>query len=199
MSDDDHKDDADADATTRRRFLARVSVGLGAAGGVALGVPLTGFIVGPLFHRPPTSPTSPTAPDWRTVGNLTADGRSLVINGDDGAPATLPFAPGTTLENPVVFDDASSLPWAGVTGRTAAYLRRVSEAECVAFAINCAHLGCPVRWLPKAGLFMCPCHGGVYYADGTVAAGPPPHPLPRYPVQIKDGCVQIWPSPLPIG
>jgi menaquinol-cytochrome c reductase iron-sulfur subunit len=25
----------------------------------------------------------------------------------------------------------------------------------VAFSINCTHLGCPVRWLPDANLFMC--------------------------------------------
>ncbi len=125
-------------------------------------------------------------------------GNRLMISGDDGVVVPVDFAPGTTLETPVVFADASSLPWAGVTGRTAAWLRRVSDTEFIAFAINCAHLGCPVRWLPKASLFMCPCHGGVYYADGTVAAGPPPHALPRYPVQIKGDHVLIWPAPLPV-
>jgi len=40
------------------------------------------------------------------------------------------------------------------------------------FAVNCAHLGCPVRWFPQSGLFMCPCHGGAYYRDGSRASGP---------------------------
>jgi menaquinol-cytochrome c reductase iron-sulfur subunit len=38
---------------------------------------------------------------------------------------------------------------------------------------------------------MCPCHGGVYYKDGSVAAGPPPRPLERYPVRVQDGQVEI--------
>jgi menaquinol-cytochrome c reductase iron-sulfur subunit len=44
-------------------------------------------------------------------------------------------------------------------------------------AVNCAHLGCPVGWFPESGLFMCPCHGGVYYANGERASGPPPRGL----------------------
>ena len=40
----------------RRRFLARISVGLGAVhGGGAMAVPLVGFIVAPLFRRVPTT------------------------------------------------------------------------------------------------------------------------------------------------
>ena len=46
-------------------------------------------------------------------------------------------------------------------------------------AVNCAHLGCPVSWFPQSGLFMCPCHGGVYYANGDRASGPPPRGLFR--------------------
>ncbi len=187
---------ADPQLIARRQLLSKVSIGLSAAGGVALGVPIVGFVVGPLFKGMSKAPPSPDAAEWRDVGKL--QGNHLMITADDGTVSPLDFAPGTTLESPVVFEDASSLPWSGVTGRTAAYLRRVSDTECIAFAINCAHLGCPVRWLPKAGLFMCPCHGGVYYADGSVAAGPPPHALPRYPVQIKGDRVLIWPAPLPV-
>jgi menaquinol-cytochrome c reductase iron-sulfur subunit len=90
------------------------------------------------------------------------------------------------------------MKWAGVTALTAAWLRRLDAERFVAFAINCAHLGCPVRWLPKAGLFMCPCHGGVYYADGSVAAGPPPRGLFKYPVRVHDGQVEILASAVPI-
>jgi len=45
---------------------------------------------------------------------------------------------------------------------------------------------------------MCPCHGGVYYKDGTVAGGPPPEPLDRYPVRIQDGEVQIETEAIPL-
>jgi menaquinol-cytochrome c reductase iron-sulfur subunit len=45
---------------------------------------------------------------------------------------------------------------------------------------------------------MCPCHGGVYYEDGTVAVGPPPAPLARYPVRVRDGEVEIQTRPIVI-
>jgi menaquinol-cytochrome c reductase iron-sulfur subunit len=45
---------------------------------------------------------------------------------------------------------------------------------------------------------MCPCHGGVYYKDGNVAAGPPPLPLVRYDVRIKNGEVKISSVVVPI-
>jgi menaquinol-cytochrome c reductase iron-sulfur subunit len=52
--------------------------------------------------------------------------------------------------------------------------------------------------LQDAELFMCPCHGGVYYKDGTVAAGPPPKPLVRLEVRITKGQVEIKSAPIPI-
>ena len=168
----------DPNLIARRQLLGKMSIGLGACGGVALGVPLVGFIVGPLLHPMGKKTPSADAKEWRSVGKLDV------------------FKIGTTVA--VTFVDASPLPWAGITGSTAAWLRRVTEDEFVAFSINCAHLGCPVRWLPEAHLFMCPCHGGVYYEDGSVAAGPPPHALSRYPVQVRDGEVLVWPAPIPI-
>jgi menaquinol-cytochrome c reductase iron-sulfur subunit len=107
------------------------------------------------------------------------------------------FKIGKTVK--VTFRDPSPLAWAGVTADTAAWLRRVSEDMFMAFALNCTHLGCPVRWLPDAGLFMCPCHGGVYYSDGHVAGGPPPRALFKYPVRVKNGMVEIQTSAIPIG
>jgi menaquinol-cytochrome c reductase iron-sulfur subunit len=161
---------ATREVLARRRFLERVSIGLGALGGVVLTIPGIGFVLAPLFRKPPEL--------WRGVGKLDA------------------FKVGETVS--VSFLDSSPLPWAGVTARTAAWLRRERAEEFVAFAVNCSHLGCPVRWLPDANLFMCPCHGGVYYQDGRVAAGPPPRPLTRYPVRIQDGEVQIQTRPIPI-
>jgi menaquinol-cytochrome c reductase iron-sulfur subunit len=170
---DDHDEQphASPELVARRRFLARVSVGLGGCMGLAVGAPMVAFVVAPLFR--------PTPFDWRAVGKVQQ------------------FKVGETVA--VIFMDASPLPWAGVTAKTAAWLRRKSDAEFIAFAVNCAHLGCPVRWLPDAQLFMCPCHGGVYYADGSVAAGPPPHALSQYKTRITGDDVEIHTEPIPIA
>jgi Rieske Fe-S protein len=64
-------------------------------------------------------------------------------------------------------------------------VRRIDAERFQVFAINCAHLGCPVRWFPQSGLFMCPCHGGAYYADGSRASGPPERGLFEYGYRIE--------------
>jgi menaquinol-cytochrome c reductase iron-sulfur subunit len=54
-----------------------------------------------------------------------------------------------------------------------------------------------VNWRAEAKLFLCPCHGGVYYADGTVAGGPPPRPLVKYNIRIiENDRVQVQTRPL---
>ena len=161
---------ADPEELSRRRFLEGLTLGLGAGATALLVIPATGFIMAPLFRHNPQA--------WRPVGK------------------TEDFKVGETVA--VRFEDASALEWAGVTARTAAWLRRETHDDFIAFSINCTHLGCPVRWLPKANLFMCPCHGGVYYQNGLVAAGPPPKPLSRLPVRVTQGRVEILTSPIPI-
>jgi menaquinol-cytochrome c reductase iron-sulfur subunit len=157
--------------TPRRRFLARLSLGLSGLIATAATVPVIGFLLSPLTRKPPRV--------WRPVGPVDA------------------FAIGKTVN--VAFEDASPLPWAGVTARTAAWLRRDDAEHFTAFTVHCTHLGCPVRWVADAELFLCPCHGGVYYADGTVSAGPPPRTLPQYPVRVRNGEVEILTSPIPIA
>ncbi len=154
----------------RRKLLSVLSIGLGCVGAAMIGLPVIGFLLAPLFE--------PVARKWRAVGSA------------------VDFQKGQTIE--VKFEDASPLAWAGVTGQTAAWLRYEPDGRFTAFAVNCTHLGCPVRWLESAELFMCPCHGGVYYKDGTVAAGPPPKPLIQYPVRVQNGTVEILSSPTPI-
>ena len=79
-----------------------------------------------------------------------------------------------TYRNPV------ANPSDGETANIPCWVRRVEGEKFQVFAINCAHLGCPVRWFPQSGLFMCPCHGGAYYADGSRASGPPERGLFEY-------------------
>jgi Rieske Fe-S protein len=95
------------------------------------------------------------------------------------------------------FTNPVSRAWDGETDRVACWVRRISDKEFQVFAINCAHLGCPVRWFPQSGLFMCPCHGGAYYADGTRASGPPERGLFTYDTKIVDGALQINAGQMP--
>ena len=96
-----------------------------------------------------------------------------------------------TFRNPIV------MPADGKTVDTACWVRRVEGEQFQVFAINCAHLGCPVRWFAQSGLFMCPCHGGVYYSDGSRASGPPERGLFEYPYKVKDGLITIQAGELP--
>ena len=88
-------------------------------------------------------------------------------------------------------------PWDGETDNVACYVRREGTSQFTVFAINCAHLGCPVRWFPQSQLFMCPCHGGVYYADGSRASGPPERGLFTYEYKIAAGQLQIDAGQMP--
>jgi menaquinol-cytochrome c reductase iron-sulfur subunit len=156
---------------SRRRFFEKLSIALVGLCGAIVGVPLVGFIVAPFFRKPPEKWVSLGKPDDFQIGKTVA----------------------------VTVTDPSSLPWAGVTAKSAVWLRRVSEDSFIAFSANCMHLGCPVRWLEDAELFMCPCHGGVYYSDGAVAAGPPPRPLFRYDVRVENGELQMKQAIVPIS
>ena len=37
----------------------------------------------------------------------------------------------------------------------------------------CPHLGCRVHWDREKGQFICPCHMGIFDAEGKAIAGPP--------------------------
>jgi Rieske Fe-S protein len=88
-------------------------------------------------------------------------------------------------------------PTDGKTADTACWVRRIEGEQFQVFAVNCAHLGCPVRWFPQSGLFMCPCHGGVYYRDGSRASGPPERGLFEYSHKVENGVVTIQAGELP--
>ena len=155
---------------SRKKFMVRLSLSLAGLGAAIAAIPVVSALIAPLLAT--------EKEQWRTVGSI------------DDFPMR-----STKL---VTFENADPKPYAGVTAKSAAWLRRNDKNEFIAFAANCTHLGCPVRWEEHSQLFMCPCHGGVYYKDGTVAAGPPPKPLTHYAVRIYKGDVQIQTSPLHI-
>ncbi len=58
-------------------------------------------------------------------------------------------------------------------------------------SLLCTHMGCEVRWNQGLRTYNCPCHGGVYSADGVVVAGPPGRALRSVPVRIEGDAVVL--------
>ncbi|PQO44109.1 ubiquinol-cytochrome c reductase iron-sulfur subunit [Blastopirellula marina] len=152
----------------RRGLLQWSAIILGALATAAAGVPIIGFLLGPLKKRDD---------QWTTAGKVDEFpiGQTRLVD----------------LQNPL-----HSLG-DGDAGKIAIYVRRADEATFQIFAVNCTHLGCPVNWLADAGLFMCPCHGGVFYEDGAHASGPPPRGLYQYEHRLEKGDLLVKLGHLP--
>jgi Rieske Fe-S protein len=140
--------------------------------GAILAVPIVRYLLSPVTREKKTRYES-----WLSLGGLEQ------------------FPAGQTrlasYRNPVVS------PTDGETANIACWVRNVDDQNFQVFAINCAHLGCPVRWFPQSSLFMCPCHGGAYYQDGSRASGPPERGLFQYPYKIQNGKLLIQAGELP--
>jgi len=165
----------------RSAFLTAATIGLGGVIGAGVALPSLGFGVLPSF-----------------VGN-----RVKSHEVDLGPISNFPqgqFVIATFTENP---DD-------GQVSRRTAFVRNngFTDDGTPSFTTifsRCVHLGCPVQ--PNgpidetakkdvngvelrpvlAASFGCPCHGGLYDAEGNRTAGPPVRSLDRFEFSIKDG------------
>ena len=156
-------------AVSRRGVLFTLGIALNAVAAALVAVPVVGFLFAPVRKLADQA--------WIPLGTLTEfpEGETRLA----------------TYRNPF------TQPWDGETGNVPCWVRRIDAQRFQVFAINCAHLGCPVRWFPESGLFMCPCHGGVYYADGSRASGPPPRGLYEYEWKIENGALWVRAGELP--
>ena len=155
---------------SRRSALMKLGILINGAVAALLAVPIIGYILSPLRGK-----ASYTA--WVSLGPLSQ------------------FPEGQTRL--ATFRNPSESPSDGQTADIPCWVRHVAGQSFQVFAINCAHLGCPVRWFAQSGLFMCPCHGGVYYADGSRASGPPERGLFTYPYRIDGDQLMIRAGELP--
>ena len=154
---------------SRRGFLFRIGLGLNLLGAMLVGLPVIGYIFAPGRRLGGQS--------WIKLGLVTS------------------FPEGETRL--AVYENPFRVAWDGATAKIACWVRRTQGEQFQVFAINCAHLGCPVRWFPQSRLFMCPCHGGAYYEDGSRASGPPPRGLFEYEYEIRDGTLWVRGGQLP--
>jgi menaquinol-cytochrome c reductase iron-sulfur subunit len=160
------------DDLSRRQLLMKVGILLNGIVAAVLAVPIIRYIFSPVARERKQGYES-----WLLLGELT-----------EFPAGQTRFA---TYRNPIV-----NL-WDGKTADIPCWVRNVDGQTFQVFAINCAHLGCPVRWFPQSNLFMCPCHGGAYYQDGSRASGPPERGLFQYHYKIEDGKLFIKAGELP--
>jgi menaquinol-cytochrome c reductase iron-sulfur subunit len=157
---------------SRRKLLTKLGLLFNGIVGVILAVPVVRYILSPVARM-----RRPGYEYWLPLGGL------------EQFPVSQTRL--ATYRNPDIN------PWDGQTSNIPCWVRNVDGQNFEVFAINCAHLGCPVRWFPQSNLFMCPCHGGVYYADGSYAAGPPPRGLFKYSYKIEGGQLFIKAGEMP--
>jgi len=156
---------------SRRAFLFKLSLLANGAVGAILAVPIIGYLLGPAVKK------SSSYDSWIALGPLSdfPENETRLVN----------------FRNPI------TTSWDGQTGDIPCWVRRVSGSTFQVFAINCAHLGCPVRWFAQSKLFLCPCHGGAYYADGSRASGPPERGLFEYDHKIIANALMIKVGKMP--
>jgi Rieske Fe-S protein len=150
----------------RRTFFHWLTYGLGAVATALVGIPFVGYLIG--MRKEPV--------EWVRLGPV----RKFPLE----------------ETRMVTFDNPLRQPWDGMVAHTGVFVRYEGkddkqQDQFLVLAVNCAHLGCPVSWFPQSGLFMCPCHGGVYYANGEHASGPPPRGLFRCVWQVREGQLEI--------
>jgi menaquinol-cytochrome c reductase iron-sulfur subunit len=160
------------DGVSRRTMLSKLGVLFNGAVGVILAVPVVHYLLSPVLRD-----RGPEFGSWLSLGPL--------AQFPEGETRLATFRhPGASASD----GETASLP---------CWVRHIEGEKFQVFAINCAHLGCPVRWFPQSGLFMCPCHGGVYYADGSRASGPPERGLFEYRHKVEQGSLAIQVGELP--
>ena len=161
---------APAKDSSRRDFFVKLGIAMNAFAVAVLATPVVGYLLGPIMRHD-------TYRQWISLGELDEfpEGQTRLAK----------------YKNPI------SNSWDGETDNIPCWVRRVQGEKFQVFAINCAHLGCPVRWFPQSGLFMCPCHGGVYYQDGARASGPPERGLFEYSYKVENGHLMIEAGQLP--
>jgi len=159
----------EGETVTRRGLMTGGALAAGGMASAAFGLPALGFALGPVFEE--------TEPDtWQDVGPVEDFNTSTYVTKVIALVAAI-----------------------GDSGKTTIYVRKTdpkvdgrnSDIPYVAISNRCMHLGCPVRYVQASQRFICPCHGGVYGAQGQVEGGPPVRPLDRHYTRVRNGRVEV--------
>ncbi|HEX4946536.1 MAG TPA: ubiquinol-cytochrome c reductase iron-sulfur subunit [Blastocatellia bacterium] len=155
-------------ASSRRSFLGVLLSFIGATTGVLLSVPLFRFALHPLLAA-----TTETA--WSDLGAE-----------DEFADLSVPAKRVIKIEQ---LDG-----WRRVVSEKAVYVikgKDGQEGKLRVLSAVCPHLGCAITWGEAKQQFVCPCHAGIFAADGSLVSGPPPRAMDDLEHRIENGRLQV--------
>jgi Rieske Fe-S protein len=155
--------------TSRRRLLGFFTNLLMTVIALLVAVPAFAYFLAPLRRRPGTG-----------------DGGSAFT--DAGPLAGIPIGQWRLVPLDLVTQDG----WKKTRVRQAVWVLRQGEGDRAITVLSsiCPHLGCPVNWHPDQSQFVCPCHGGLFTADGRNVGGPPPRPMDPLEFEVRSG--RLW-------
>jgi Rieske Fe-S protein len=107
------------------------------------------------------------------------------------APAA-PGVPGATDGAAADLDRVGDVPVGGgtVLREQQLVITQPTAGTFACFAAVCTHQGCLVSEV-SGGTINCPCHGSRFnVADGSVAGGPAPSPLPRVDITVDGDAIR---------
>lgn len=135
--------------------------------GFALAIPLVGYVFEPLRRKK-------GAGQWVKIGPADQFRGEQRVELDYGYTRQDAWLPSTTKRRVIVASNPAN------------------EQSFTVFSSTCTHLGCGVRWQEDKKQFLCPCHGGVFDADGKPVSGPVFRPLDRMQTRVApDGQLEV--------
>ncbi|MDH6133705.1 Rieske Fe-S protein [Kitasatospora sp. MAA4] len=167
-------------APTRRAVLCGTA-GIGGAAALALCGCSSSASAGSGYGSAPSS-TGSAASDGAAGAGASGAPAS-------GAPASDGAADPSMSTGGTVLGQAMDVPVGGgmVFPAAKVVVTQATAGQYKAFSAVCTHKGCTVSSV-SGGLIKCPCHGSTFkIADGSVADGPAPTPLPPVPVKVDNG------------
>ena len=128
-----------------------------------------------------------------TLAGCSPDPRPLGPEEAPSTPAATPprpaaQAPGESLGRLADLPDGAALE---ASHRGLPVLVIHQEGKLVALSALCTHETCRVEWRSSLGILQCPCHDGRFDLQGKVLSGPPPAPLLRFEVEVRDGQIYL--------
>jgi Rieske Fe-S protein len=87
------------------------------------------------------------------------------------------------------FETVDWTPWKTVRRDHTVWVRRDRDRPEAFHVLSsvCSHAGCRIAWRADKSLFICPCHGGTFDADGALKKGPPQRSMDPLEFRVENG------------